>query len=340
MERETIDKAKNVNFPSYLEVIIGARPGSRSRDGSIMYYSPFREESSASMHVTFEDGIWKWFDHGSSRGGGDAIDFVLLYRGVSFKDAVKELLSFNGESLNVAIDRTYSIKKQATEYKRTKDMKNIAKMIRGKKFFARLPQNDNSVRKYFQDRGLMYYQEMGCRIYTSFKDHCNFVVIPLPNIENLRGVELREMCSVEKELQVGSDKKRKNFGTKTLWVLKRDLSKMLITESILDALAGELVIGDPTMTLVSLNGVGQVSQLEDLFSVIRPDEVILCTDNDFPGQDARMIAEQIMKEKNIRYSIYETKEKDLFREFQLKNNKGEEKCKEQLTEKLESQIML
>jgi hypothetical protein len=86
---------------------------------------------------------------------------------------------------------------------------------------------------------------------------------------------------------------RKTWGRKTLWLLKRDPLRILIAESILDALSGEILLGDETITLCSLNGVCNVSQLEDLFIQYRPKEVLMALDADEPGLKATREAVEI-----------------------------------------------
>jgi hypothetical protein len=160
---------------------------------------------------------------------------------------------------------------------------------------------------------------MGCKVYVHFKDQVSYIVFPLPNPGKLRGLELREICGLDKEIGLTEEKKnRKNYGTKTLWVYKRDTSRILIAESILDALAGEVVLDDYRISLAALNGVGQVYQLDPLIQGLKPQKVFFAPDRDMPGRETELIAEKIFKRNNVEYEVLETKEKDLFRELHAK----------------------
>jgi hypothetical protein len=317
MEREIIDKAKGINLMSYIEQVLGLVPQRRASGGTF-YFSPFRQEKEASLHVSLsKNGTWQWFDHGSAnRDGGDAVKFVQKLRQCSFKEAVDELLQFDGSSFEN--EQIQPVKTSKTDTARNR----LKKIFWVRKFYKRLP-NDSErlIRKYFSERSLRFYPEMGCKVHVHFKDHLSYLAFPLPEIEKLRGLELREICSLEKELGLTEEKKnRKNYGTKTLWVFKRDTSRMLVAESILDALAGEVILNDYSISLAALNGVGQVSQLEPLIQSMKPQKVIFAPDRDMPGRETELIANEICETHKVQFEALETKEKDLFRE--LHSGKG------------------
>jgi len=142
-----------------------------------------------------------------------------------------------------------------------------------------------AVRNYFLRRGVRYYPKMKCLYVKDSKEKRVYVGIPVPFPLKMRGLELRE---------VDGDS-RKTWGRKTLWLLRRNPRRVLVTESVLDALAGELVIGDDSITLCSLNGVCNADQLGDLFVQYRPREVILALDADEPGRKAAQEAIEIAK---------------------------------------------
>ncbi len=307
MDRDNIEKAKRVNLSQYIELVPGLVPQRRYKN-SVFYFSPFRVETEASLHLTYKDGIWVWYDFGSGHHRGDTIEFVKMYRDCSFKEAVEELLQFSGERLSVSAFSTKS------KPKKNIGINRLRSIIKTRNTYDRLVNNNVLIRKYFTERGLRFHEEMGCKIYTDFKDHTNYVAVPLPNMNNLRGLELREMCTLDRELEIGS-KKRKNHGSKTLWVLKRDISRVLLTESVLDALAGEVLLDDDQISLASLNGVGQVNQLEAMIRSIKPKEMVVSMDNDRAGQDALKTVKKTLEEFNIAYKVLKTETKDLFREL-------------------------
>jgi hypothetical protein len=307
MDRDIIAKAKRVNLSQYIEFVIGLAPQRRYKN-SVFYFSPFRTETEASLHLTYKDGIWVWYDFGSGHHRGDTIDFVSMYRDCSFKEAVEELLRFSSENLAVSVFNT------GAKTKKKIGIKKLRSIIKTRSTYNRLVKNNPLVRKFFTERGLKFHEEIGCRIYTDFKDHTNYVAIPLPNMENLRGLELREMCSLNRELEKGR-KKRKNYGSKTLWVFKRDTSRFLLAESVLDALAGEVLLNDERISLAALNGVCQVNQLEAMIRSIKPKEMIVSMDKDRAGMVALKKIQNTLEDLNVACKVLETETKDLFREL-------------------------
>jgi hypothetical protein len=308
MNRDIIEKAKRVNLSQYIEIVLGLVPERRYKN-SVFYFSPFRTETEASLHISYLDGIWVWYDFGSRHHCGDTIEFVRAYKNYSFREAVEELLHFNGEGRAISV---FSPRPKITKW--TTGLKKMRKIIKARYTYSGLINNNVLIKKYFTERGLMFHEEMGCRIYTDFKDHTNYIASPLPNAENLRGLELREICPLERELETGR-KKRKSHGSKTLWVLKRDISRFLLTESVLDALAGEVLLNDRRISLAALNGVGQVNQLEAMIISLKPKEMIVSMDNDRAGQDALKEIENILRDLNVNYKVWQTETKDLFREL-------------------------
>jgi hypothetical protein len=314
MEREIIDKAKGINLMSYIEQVLGLVPQRRASSGTF-YFSPFRQEKEASLHVSLSNGIQQWFDHGSAnRDGGDAVKFVQKLRQCSFKEAVNDLLQFDGSSYEN--EQVQPVNRSKTDTSRDK----MKKIFWVRKFYNRLPDNNERlIRGYFAERGLRFYPELGCKVYIHFKEQLTYIVFPLPTLEKLRGLELREICGLDKEIGLTEEKKnRKNYGTKTLWVFKRDTSRILIAESILDALAGEVILDDYSISLAALNGVGQVAQLEPLIQSMKPQQVIFAPDRDMPGRETEFIAKEITRRNNVQFEVLETKEKDLFRELHSK----------------------
>ena len=201
MDRDIIDKAKRVNLSQYIELVLGIAP-QRQYKNSVFYFSPFRVETEASFHATYKDGMWVWYDFGSGHHRGDTIEFVKMYRECSFKEAVEELLQFSGENLNASVFKKRSKPETAT------GIKKMRSIIKVRNTYDKLVNNNMLIRKYFTERGLRFHEEMGCKIYTDFKDHTNYVAVPIPNVDNLRGLELREMCSLDRELEIGSKREK------------------------------------------------------------------------------------------------------------------------------------
>lgn len=279
--REEIEGLKRIDLIAFLEGM-GFNPRWQSGQRA-MFLSPLREEVNPSFYVQMSsDGSWSWKDWGTGE-CGDIIKFIQVYYGVDFKEALRRLGS-SSESLGssgVAVKHGgQKPKENSAGWTKEFYTKEVAKM-NGRKLEV--------VRDYFLNLGVRYHPEMGCIPVKDWKDGKLYVGIPIPYPLKMRGLELREIG--------GSSKK--TWGKKTLWLLKRDLRRMLITESILDALAGEVLLVGESMTLCSLNGVGNVDQLDVLFSQYKPVEVILAIDNDEPGWDAAERAFKIARTHSV-----------------------------------------
>lgn len=87
---EQIQRAKNINLVDYLM----CRGETLKRAGSEYKYI-YRDSSGEHDSVTIRNN--KWYDHKNQR-GGDTIGFLQEFMGISFKEAVEELL--NGEQGN------------------------------------------------------------------------------------------------------------------------------------------------------------------------------------------------------------------------------------------------
>ncbi len=322
IRKEDIELARGVNLPSFLEHEFGLVPSQRSRTG-VFYHSPFRSESHPSLHVSYKGDIWVWYDHGSvEKAGGDAIE-LLRRLGYSFAEAVEKLSRFNGGNPGQRIscvNKTKKVKKDVNSV-----IEKFERIRKARELYERLPDLEGTVRRYFAERGLRFHGELGCRICVEFSEGTRYIVFPVPYPSDLRGLEMREIVPVEKEISTdpGTKKRRRCRGVKTLWVYKRDPSRLLITESILDALAGEMILDDQTMTLVSLNGVNQAGEVEFLIkSMRRPEVVYLSLDRDECGYSAERIVYDILKKHSVKEIIKPViTEKDLFREYYLRRSK-------------------
>jgi len=299
IKEEVLESARKTNLPAFLEGALGIVPVS-SKGENRFYYSPFRAEKSASLHVSYKNGSWIWYDHGSAeKVGGDAID-LLRRMGYSFADAVKKLASFEGFHGSVRPAKKTGQEKQRRRSKvRSADLAKMEKVLFTRKVYSRLPVTSAIVEKYFLDRGLPYYEEIGARLFVDFKNSLKFIAFPIPSPLTMRGMELREVVSATMELSV--EKKRKCYGVKALWVFKRSENSILVTESIMDALAGEVLFNHTDDTLIALNGVPQAHELEVMLqrSGLRPRKAFVCMDNDAPGREATAVVKRILLSRDI-----------------------------------------
>lgn len=278
MNKEEIEILKRIDLISYLESM-GFRPDWRRGDKA-MFYSPLRSEKNPSFYVQRgQNGFWYWKDWGTGE-TGDIIKLVMLYYGIDFKEAVKRL----GASPSAFYTPSLEGPKRETET----DSVNWVRELYHKQSLMNSVKME-IVRNYFLRNGVRYHSEMKCILVTDRKEGKLYIGIPIPFPLKMRGLELREV----------NGNSRKTWGRKTLWLLKRDTGRFLIAESVLDALSGEIILGDETISLCSLNGVGNVYQLDDLFSQYSPGLVILALDADEPGQKATKEAIKIAERHSV-----------------------------------------
>lgn len=321
MDEKLVNAARDIHLPAYLSQALGLRY--EQRGSSYMFSSPFREEGRPSLHVSQKNGTWLWFDHGDpDRGGGDGIA-LLTRMGYSFTDSVTELARFEGTI-------------EEPEGKPSKPPKdsNEKKMDARKVYLACLPDHKIVERYFDTDNGLLHHPEMECRVvgsdalrylkklgYTKLAREFGenrYIAIPCPNRKYLKSLEFREMTS-------GSSGRRV-IGEKTLWFLEQG-SDLLITESVLDCLAGEILLWEShdDLSLLALNGVGQARKVEQFVEYKKPARALLALDNDDPGRRAEEIIRQILQKQSIPFESVEFSEKDLHRELRMQNEKTGDK---------------
>lgn len=266
-----IEAARQVNLVALIESL-GFKATWHGSEKA-MFSSPLRSEHNPSFGVSYYKGRWTWKDWGSGE-SGDVIKFVELFYGVCFLDAVKKL----GNSVDIP---SAPPQQKPTLY--DTDKVSWVRNLHKERMILMTSGDRATIRRYFEERGVRHYEKMACVMYTHFKEKKNFVAIPMPYTENLKGLECREIG--------GTD--RKTFGHKTLWVLRRPSPLVLVAESILDALASEIILNDNTLTLCSLNGVGNAEKVGDVLSMLKPRKTLFALDNDEPGRAAQRTAMKI-----------------------------------------------
>ncbi|HOD98628.1 MAG TPA: CHC2 zinc finger domain-containing protein [Syntrophales bacterium] len=269
-----VEEARRVNLAHLIESL-GYKPRWFSAEKA-MFSSPLREEKTPSFTVSYFKGRWGWKDWGTGD-SGDTISFVQAYYGLSFIEAVRKL---NGGTYS-SIPSSAPPPSARSEY--DEDKIKFVRKLHSDRTSLMSEKERLIIRLYFEDKGVAFYPEMAVVTYHSFRDKKSFVAIPMPHARCIKGLECREIG--------GTD--RKTLGNKTLWFLSRKSSKVLVTESILDALAGEIVLSDNSLSLLSINGVGNVGKLDGVLAKLRPKEVLLALDNDHPGREAQKTAVRI-----------------------------------------------
>jgi len=248
----------------------------KQRSGGITYYlSPLRAETKPSFTVEYYQNEWRWRDWGGDEDDrGDIIELVERVYNVDFKKALRMLLA-----------KEFPVE----YYRREKEIERRdrdAKIAYARSLYVKLLKVNNlaTITAYFQERQVTYHLAMGCALYNDFKEKRVYLATPVPTPWNLAALECREL----------KGEARKTLGAGTLWLLKRDPKRMLITESILDCLAGEVVLGDTELSLCALNSAAYVKQLEGFLKEHDPDAIFLATDNDPAGIMARDRAVEII----------------------------------------------
>jgi len=316
IDKRDLELARTVDLPAFLESELGLAPCFKEGPGRF-YNSPLRKENVSSLHVSYRDGVWVWYDHGSAeRRGGDAIE-LLRKLGHSFPEAVERLAKFNGGCHGISARKASPCGHDIAWKDKSLEGKS-ERIGYAREFYERLPESGYAVKKYFSSRGLNYHPEIGCRVFVDFKGSTKYLVFPVPTPLSITGVELREMVPLDKETAPGFKKKRKSYGAKSLWVLRRDPKRILITESIMDGLAGETALNESEITLVSLNGVGQALMIDGFLKEFQPEEALLALDRDGPGREAEAIVRKLLFKHSVKVSSPELSGKDLLREHLFK----------------------
>ncbi|MEI7637045.1 MAG: CHC2 zinc finger domain-containing protein [Syntrophus sp. (in: bacteria)] len=267
-----IEAARRVNLIVLIESL-GYKP-TQSRGEKAMFFSPLRKETKPSFSVSYYNGRWTWKDWGTGE-HGDTISFIQQYHGLDFLDAVRKL----NNSVSSSPPPPQHQKLTAYDTDKVSWVRNLHK----ERTSIMTTGDRASIKRYFLERGVRHYDEMSCIVYDNFKEKKRFVGIPMPCPLDMKGLECREIC--------GSS--RQTLGHKCLWMLRRQSPRIVVTESILDALAAEIVLDDYSLTLCSINGVGGVEKLGSLLEALKPQETLFALDNDEPGRFAQQTAMEI-----------------------------------------------
>ena len=287
---DDIVRAKETHLPSLLGSL-GFTPKSQS-GGRYTYSSPFRQENNPSFQVNFHGGKWLWKDWGTGE-FGDVIAFVERYHSTEFLDAVKILI--NKTDLPTP---AFSKPGNPEENLEKTDSEKIG-WVRETHRKCLTTTASARVEEYFLTKKVTYHPEMGAVIYTALKENRNYIAIPIPTPGRMVGLECRGL----------GHQFRKTYGKKVLWTLERDPARVLICESIMDALAGEVLMHDKEISLCAINGVTNVELLEDYFQQLRPSKIVLSLDADEPGQKAQQRAIEIARNNNININLIEEHKK-------------------------------
>lgn len=240
--------------------------------------SPLRKESTPSFFVFKNTNTW--YDFGADE-GGDTIKFIMDLEQCEFQEAVRKLCDGNFSTCDVQ-------KSSLEELKRER----IRKISEANSLYeaANKTTDDLFIRRFFKENAVMYYPEIGS--VTLQYNGETYLAIPCPFPGRVQSLECRSFSG-----------ERKTFGRKIPWLLKRDTREFLVTESILDSLAGDVYFGCPSFSLCGLNGTSNVKWLEKIIEAYSPRKMLLALDNDSAGKEATEKAKEILKGKKVKIEM-------------------------------------
>jgi len=267
--------------------------GRGQREGRCFKFcSPFRDERSPSFAVYPQTNTW--FDFGLGE-GGDLVSFFRRFYNCGYREALCEIEAYTvgGATDRGALQSNHSVSGERRTPPRIKVKPHGAEEI-------------------LKGMGLPYTSESGSFIMK--KGSSEYLAFPCPSRHQPEGLECR--------LLSGNGPKRITIGKKSIWRLLVPTRYYLVTESIVDAIAGMCVI--PAVSLISLNSVSNWEKgVEFLNRCTRGDAtVFLALDNDDPGRAA---SEKMCGKINDRCRVEDVTRmykghKDFYRYLQYKTN--------------------
>jgi len=249
-----------------------------------LFHSPLREDQNPSFTVHYTDGAWKWIDWARDA-HGDGIDLVMSLKGMDFQTAVRDLLSTattqssTASRLSPPILTPHNIRRMYARWQE-----------------AMTPERTFLIHQYFLNQQMAFPHELGI-VYLDLTVNADglrlpFLGIPAPsaNPQSMTTIE----CRALDHQQIPRQHRRRTLGPKSLWVIRRPSSGLLVTESILDCLAGNQLL-QHQLSLCALNSINLIDQLLPCVHQLRPKTVYLALDHDerkskhgqTPGQTAQ-----------------------------------------------------
>lgn len=281
--------ARQVNLIHYLRTL-GYKP-CYEKSTKALFSSPLREDRNPSFTVSYTDGAWKWIDWARDT-HGDGIDLVMTLKRLDFQTAVKDLL---GAGSATSGQPTY----KTTPILSPHEIRRIYQKWRDKM----TAEQTYLLHQYFLSRHLAFPQGLGI-VYLELTVNADglklpFLAIPAPSA-NPRSMTTLE-CRALDPASVPKLYRRRTLGPKTLWVVRRPSPALLVTESILDCLAGNQLL-QHHVSLCALNSINLIEQLLPCAKQLRPKTIYLALDNDprkpqhdkMPGQTAQLKARTLL----------------------------------------------
>lgn len=263
-----LTRARQVDLIAYLHT--HGHQHASARNTKALFHSPLREDRHPSFSVFYKDGTWKWIDYGTGD-HGDGIDLVMQLKNVEFQTAVNELLGrWQDTPIDTALDNP----------RRTYSRRAIRRLYESYRV-AMTPEYQFCLQQYFLQRDIAFPEGLGL-VYLTLCVHGDgtripYVGIPVPSPQPrlMTGLE----CRALEDQTLDKHYAKRTLGEKTLWIVRRPSSSILVTESILDCLAGNQLLQNRT-SLCALNSINNIDQLVPCMQQLRPSTIYLALDND------------------------------------------------------------
>ena len=261
------------------------------KGGKDMYFSPFREESEASLHI--DRGKNLWYDHGSGLGGTN-IQLIMLARHCSQKEAYSFIAS---------IDPTLSARTSVPEKKKGSEIISVREIRSG--YLMRYLES----RKIPVDLARLYCKEV---IVRNNEKERNFTLIGFEN--NAGGYALKSPSGLKSTSRAGIT----TIDTEGKRSVVPTTDNVSIFEGFFDYLSWQVLQSTdmPNCDVLVLNSVNNLSKAE---AYIKGHSAAMCfLDNDEAGRRTlqavrRMIPDNDIKDMSCLYGRY----KDLNEMLQL-----------------------
>jgi hypothetical protein len=298
-------EAAAVNLIALLEQR-GCRAVWKRRDGEkATFHVPWRMDRHPSLGVFRRGDTWFWVDHARNE-AGTPIQAIERLDGVSRKDAILRLTGHTVPGPPARPVAAHSAAGDNVASQTRAARKAQAQALYALARAALTPSKQAQIDAYWRQHGVVPPPDLGAgwiQLDDGQGHQRPYVVIPLPNARRVWAVECRLLDG-----QGPADRllRARTFGPKELWVCWReDRRRVLVAESILDALSAVALWPDWPDSLVALNGVGNVRLLPTLVEQAnhagQPVDVIrLALDADPAGRQATEQAKQLLTPLGVR----------------------------------------
>lgn len=257
------------NFPieSVLEGL-GCKKGGRD-----MYFSPFREETSASLHIDRSKNLW--YDHGAGMGGTN-VQLVMLARKCSMQEAYRFI---------VRLDPTLVPEE---EMKSRTSGTNAIRAVRDIKSDYLL--NYFESRKIPEELARKYCREI---IMRNQQRNQTFTLIGFEN--NAGGYALKSPSGYKSSTAAGIT----TINNKGVRTDIPSAQSVLVFEGFFDFLSWQVMQSSlcPSCDVVVLNSVSNLNRASDYLRL--HDKIICFLDNDMAGQKAFSSIKTMLPDKQI-----------------------------------------